>query len=205
MTRFSIKIENILGLSYYRYELTSSTYNPQIDTAFTVTVKVTDIFGNNVSGKAVNLYHDGTSVSTQNTLSDGTYTWTITPSTWGLHDFRVQNQSIQVNVTGWREITEYRVTQNNTPTIQAYTNGEYVRIRFKAHTISSVGTNWVVINETNNKMPSQYCPPYGDLTSYMIYAKTEVALWSNGQLSIRVFDGNTRAVTMRGDIVYPIS
>ena len=103
MTRFSVKLKNILGLSYYRYELTSSTYNPTIDTAFTITCKVTDIFGNNVSGKAVTLYHNGSSVSTQNTNSNGVATWNITPTTWGMHDFRVQNQSIQVNVDGWKQ------------------------------------------------------------------------------------------------------
>ena len=205
MTRFSVKLKNILGLSYYRYELTSSTYNATIDTAFTITCKVTDIFGNNVNNKAVTLYHDGTSVSSQNTNSNGIATWSITPSTWGIHDFNIENTHCQVNVTGWREITQYKVTQNNTPTIQAYTDGEYVRIRFKSHTISSVGTSWTVISGTDNKMPSQYCPPYGDLTSYMIYAKTEVALWNNGKLSIRVFDGSAREVVMRGDIVYPIS
>lgn len=106
MTRFSIKIENILGLSYYRYELTSNKYNATIDVAddITITCKVTDIFGNNVNGKAVTLYHDGTSVSTQNTNSNGIATWNITPTTWGLHDFNVSNQHCQVNVKGWRII-----------------------------------------------------------------------------------------------------
>ena len=57
MTRFSIKIENILGLSYYRYELTSSTYNATIDATddIRITCKVTDIFGNNVNGKAMGM------------------------------------------------------------------------------------------------------------------------------------------------------
>lgn len=104
MTRFSVKLSNILGLSFYRYELTSSTYNPTIDTAFTITVKVTDIFGNNISGKQLTLYHDGTSVSNQTTNSNGIATWTITPTTWGTHDFNVSNKHIQVQVDGWKQV-----------------------------------------------------------------------------------------------------
>lgn len=114
-TRLSVKLKNMLGLNFYRYELTSSTYNPIIDTAFTVTVKVTDIFGNNVSNKPVTLYHDGTSVSSQNTDSNGTASWTITPTTWGIHDFNVSNKHIQVNVDGWRTIqnsTTYTFLRN---------------------------------------------------------------------------------------------
>ena len=103
-TRFSVKLSNILGLSFYRYELTSSTYNATIDTAFTITVKVTDVFGNNVNNKAVTLYHNGTSVSTQNTNSNGVATWDITPSTWGIQDFNVSNQHCYVNIDGWRTL-----------------------------------------------------------------------------------------------------
>jgi len=106
MTRFSVKLKNILGLSYYRYELTSNKYEATIDTTddITITCKVTDVFGNNINNKAVTLYHDGTSVSTQNTNSSGVATWNITLSTWGLHDFNVSNQHIQVNVDGWRTL-----------------------------------------------------------------------------------------------------
>ena len=106
MTTFSVKLSNILGLSFYRYELTSSTYNPTIDTAFTITCKVTDIFGNPINNKQITLYHNGTSVSNQTTNNNGIATWTITPTTWGTHDFNVSNKHIQVDVDGWRTIAD---------------------------------------------------------------------------------------------------
>jgi hypothetical protein len=85
-------------------ELTSSTYNATIDTAFTITAKVTDLLGDAVSGKSITLYHNGTSVSSKTTNSSGEATWTITPTTWGLHDFSINQTHCQVNVTGWRTI-----------------------------------------------------------------------------------------------------
>lgn len=134
MTRFSVKLSNILGLSYYRYELTSSTYNPTIDTAFTITVKVTDVFGNNVSGKSVTLYHDGTSVSSQTTNSNGVATWTITPTEWGTHDFNVSNTHCQVQVDGWRW------TQNET-TWQIGRNADHGILILKGWS-SNAPTSW---------------------------------------------------------------
>ena len=85
-------------------ELTSSTYNATIDTDFTITAKVTDLIGNVVSGKSVTLYHNGTSVSSKTTNSSGEATWTITPTSWGLHDFNIINSHCQVIVDGWRTI-----------------------------------------------------------------------------------------------------
>lgn len=110
MTRLSVKLKNALGLSYYRYELTSSTYNATIDTQFTITCKCTDINGNLISGKDLTLYHDGTSVSTQTTNASGIATWNITPTSWGIHDFNVGNIHTQVNVTGFKTINTYGTT-----------------------------------------------------------------------------------------------
>lgn len=86
------------------YELTSSTYNATIDTAFTITVKATDILGYAKTNKSVTLYHNGTSVSSQNTDSNGVATWSITPSTWGIHDFNIGNIHCQVDVSGWKNV-----------------------------------------------------------------------------------------------------
>ena len=85
-------------------ELTSSNYNATIDTDFTITAKVVDLLGDVVSGKSITLYHDGTSVSSKTTNSSGEATWTITPTSWGLHDFHIINSHCQVIVDGWRTI-----------------------------------------------------------------------------------------------------
>ena len=101
MVKFSVKLSNILGLSFYRYELTSSNYNPNIDSAITLTVKVTDIFGNPVNNKTVQLYLNGSSLGESyqlTTNTNGIATATYTPNTYGTYDFSIANQHIQINV-----------------------------------------------------------------------------------------------------------
>ena len=105
MVKFKIPIRNILGLSFYRYELTSSTYNPQINTAFTITCKCTDIFGNPISGKQLTLYKDGTAQTTQTTNNNGEATWNITGTTGGVNDFKVANQHCYINLTNWKTVS----------------------------------------------------------------------------------------------------
>lgn len=87
------------------YQVYASDYNPSIDSSVTVYCKCTDIAGSAVSGKSLTLYQNGTSVSSSITNENGIASWTVTCDEWGLQDFRVANQSIQVHVTGWREIT----------------------------------------------------------------------------------------------------
>ena len=100
MTRFTVPIKDILNLSYYRYEITPSTLNPTINTAFTVTVTCTNVKGNAISGKELTLYYDGATQGAETTDSNGEATWTITPNSWGNHDLRVGNTHCQVEVDG---------------------------------------------------------------------------------------------------------
>ena len=104
MSRFTVPIADILGTAFYNYELTSSTYNPSIDTAFTITCKVTNSFGNNVSGKSITLYKDGTIVSSATTNSSGVATWTITLTDWDNHHFNVANATLELKANGWKTL-----------------------------------------------------------------------------------------------------
>lgn len=105
MSRFTVPISDILGNAYYNYELTSSTYNPTIDTSFTITCKVTNSFGNNVSGKSITLYKDGTAVSSSTTNSSGVATWTITLSDWDTHHFNCNSATMELSANGWKQVT----------------------------------------------------------------------------------------------------
>lgn len=106
MSRFTVPIADILGSAFYNYELTSSTYNPSIDTAFTITCKVTNSFGNNVSGKSITLYKDGTSVSSATTNSSGVATWTVSLSDWNVHCFNVETATLDLKANGWRTLLD---------------------------------------------------------------------------------------------------
>ena len=101
------RLNSIEGINstIYNYEIISSEYNVQIDSNIIISCHCTDIEGVNVIGKVLTLKRNGTTVGTSTTNQQGVATWTVTCDEWGLQDFRVENTSIQVNVTGWREIT----------------------------------------------------------------------------------------------------
>ena len=84
------------------YQVYASDYNPSIDSSVTVYCKCTDIVGSAVSGKSLTLYQNGTSVSSSITNNVGVASWNVNCDEWGLQDFRVANQSIQVNVIGFK-------------------------------------------------------------------------------------------------------
>lgn len=103
------RLINLEGINstIYNYEIISSKYNAQIDSTITISCHCTDIKGVNVIGKVLTLKRNGTTVGTSTTNQQGVATWTVTCDTWGLQDFRVENTSIQVNVTGWKQIGRY--------------------------------------------------------------------------------------------------
>lgn len=175
MTRFSIKIKDILQLSFYRYEITPSTLNPTIDTAFTVTVKCTNVKGNSVTGKDLILYYDDNTQGTQTTDANGEATWTITPSQWGLHTIKVSNQTIQVNVLG----TRWRNATNPTPTWNVGRNESKGIILLN---------NWATGQQTSSS---------GNWATFGTYAQdyapntTKIGFNSTGSLTLRVLNNGT--------------
>lgn len=105
MTRFSVKLSNVLGLSFYRYELTSSNNNPNIDDEITITCHCTDPFGNNIKGKTLTLHHNEYDIGDATTNNDGIATWeNIQVTTWGINDFKVSNTHLPILVDGWRTL-----------------------------------------------------------------------------------------------------
>lgn len=127
-------VEDALS-SIFRYELTSSSYNPDINGSFTITCKVTDIYGNPVSNKSVTLLenggrlYDGNAVDCSNNItnSNGEATWTISCDNiysglskhWGLRDYSVEDAHCQIRVIGWKYVagtssSSYRFMRNET-------------------------------------------------------------------------------------------
>ena len=102
----------------YQTKITCSTYNADIDSTNTViTVKLVDFNGAAVTNKSVTLTCDkgyfnkngSTTISgtttksiTATTNSSGEITATWTASEWGLCTFSANNNTVQVNVTGWK-------------------------------------------------------------------------------------------------------
>jgi len=116
--RSNVSISEILGENYKITNIECSDYNPQIDGNITVTITVTDVFGDAISNESVTVTAsegnftqlNGTSITaaatvTATTNSSGQFTLTYNCTEWGLITFNANNTSIQIRVTGFRVVT----------------------------------------------------------------------------------------------------
>ena len=186
MSRFTVPIADILGSAFYHYELTSSTYNPSIDTAFTITCKVTNVFGNNVSGKSITLYKDGTSVSSATTNSSGVATWTVTLSDWDNHHLNVANATLDLKADGWKTVV-------NETNYLCQVNGKNVFFYVRIGSSLSHPTTFTAFGG-GAKVPSGY-RPYG---SVVVPCKSDyplfVAVRTDGTVERRTFNSSQQTV-----------
>lgn len=100
MVKFKIPIKDILVSAYYQYELTSSDYNPTVDTTITITCTCKNIFGNPVSNKTLTLYQNGSSQATATTNANGIATWNITITNFGTNHFTIGNATLDIKANG---------------------------------------------------------------------------------------------------------
>ena len=158
MVKFTVPLSDILGSAYYHYELSSSDYNPNIDSTITITCTCKNVLGNPISNKTLELYQNDTSKGTATTNANGIATWTITCSDWGIQDFRVKNQSIQVNVTGLKAIKDSGTTWSHlTYTLYVDEANRTVNLVVISDNSMSMGTgtdNYIF----TNFVPSKYRP-----------------------------------------------
>lgn len=129
MVKKKIKVSDILGDSYYVYELTSSNYTPALSSSITITCTMKDIYGTAVSSKSVTLYQNGTSKGTQTTNSSGVATWSITCSNAGIQSFKVGNKTIEVFVDelmNVRTVTPKIKDSGNSLTLNNVTKDWYI-------------------------------------------------------------------------------
>ena len=134
--------------SIISYEISSSNYNPTIDSSVTITVKAVSTDGGPVPNCPFVLNANGTDVSlTAGTNGIATYTYTC--SSWGLHTFSVSDNSIQINVKGWKK---YRNDNN----YKVYYNDEYVWFRFDISGANAT-TTWTELGA--NVFPDDFIRP----------------------------------------------
>ena len=118
--RSSVTIAEILGENYKITNIECSDYNPQIDGNITVTITVTDVFGDAISNESVTVTAsegnftqlNGSSITAAATVTattniSGQFTLTYNCSEWGLITFSANTTSKQVNVTGWKQVQTY--------------------------------------------------------------------------------------------------
>ena len=102
MIWFKVPIKNILGLAYYRYELTASDNNPKVGDTITLYCKVTNVFGRPIKDKYVELYMNNELIGETTTNEDGIATWTNTFANSGVKDFWVNTVHCTVFVRSFK-------------------------------------------------------------------------------------------------------
>lgn len=188
MVKFSVPISSIMGLSYYRYELTSSDYNPLIDTSITITCTCKNVFGNPVASKELTLYLDGTSKGTATTNSSGVATWTVTMSNWGLQTFSIGNSNVQVNVKGFKQVKSY-ADGFYTLAIDGSTRTARLKATLSSTSLGS-GENYA----QTGWIPSDYRPVS---TIYTIIGRSNiVTFYANNSGDVRLYNTTSSTTTL---------
>ena len=116
--RSSVSIAEILGENYEITNIECSDYNPSIDEDITVTITVTDVYGDAISNESVTVTANegnftqlnGSSITAAATVTattniSGQFTLTYTCSEWGLITFSANNKYAQIKVKGYKAIT----------------------------------------------------------------------------------------------------
>jgi len=98
-------VSQITGL--YDYQITASSYNVNIDSDVTITVKVTNrATGQPVVGVTVPVLKNNSSWRSGTTGVNGTFSLSYTADTWGLTTFSANTVSTQINTFGWKKVID---------------------------------------------------------------------------------------------------
>lgn len=184
MSRFTVPISDILGSAYYRYELSSSNYNPTIDSTITITCTCKNVLGNPIANKTLELMMNGVSQGTSTTNANGIATWTLTMNNWGNQELKIENQTIEVYVTGFKFI-QSNITYN----LYVDESQRLAQIRVNRSNVA-IGTG-DGFNYSDFKIPSKYCPKSNSFVPIGRNAPLILNyVWSNGTIGIFNNTGN---------------
>ena len=164
MVKFTVPLSDILGSAYYRYELTSSDYNPTIDSTITITCTCKNILGNPIANKTLELMMNGVSQGTSTTNANGIATWSITLGANGLKDFYIGNSHCIIFVNKYHKIYDsnglmwYVDTSTGISNISLNRSG--INISANSHTVlksaySSTDSKVNYCPSTTHMMPTQ--------------------------------------------------
>ena len=184
MVKFTVPLSDILGSAYYHYELSSSDYNPNIDSTITITCTCKNVLGNPISNKTLELYQNDTSKGTATTNANGIATWTLTMNDWGNQELKVENQTIEVYVTGFKQI------QSNI-TYHLYVDESQRLAQIRVNRSNVTINNGDGFNYSDFKIPSQYRPK---ANSYVSVGRNAPSIlnyvWTDGTIGIQNNTGN---------------
>ena len=191
MTIFTVATEDILGENYKLTKIECSDYNPNIDNSITVTITVTDVFGDALSNESVTVTAsegnftqlNGSSITAAATVTattniSGQFTLTYACSEWGLITFSANNKTVQCNVTGFKKIAE-----NTTYELWVNTTTRCARIICHRTNIT-IGSGENFNNYGDFTIPSAYRPKKSMYRLIMRTAQFIFYLYDNGSYGI---------------------
>ena len=170
MVKFKVPLGDILGRAYYQYELSSSNYNPHINETITITCTCKNILGNPVANKELTLMMNGIEQGTSTTNELGIATWSIKLGDWGNKHFHIGNATLDLTVTGWKQIAKY-----STNRITLYSDGKWGMVEISG-TWSKSTTGEVVLGTID----SEYSPVSNVSTNYSYSVNSYQAVYTSG-------------------------
>ena len=211
--RYNVQASTILGANYELTSIECSDYNPDIDDSITVTITVTDVYGDAVSGESVLVTAsdgnftqlNGSNITnassvTGTTNSSGQFTLTYACSEWGLITFSANNTNTQVNVTGWKQVATTTVSG---VTYTCYVDGNGCgRVDVSCSSVSFASGH---SHEATNWIPDAYKPIgyYYILTERTTSNTLIVYLWSYQTLiGITNTSSSSQTKSLNSTIVY---
>ena len=172
MVKFKVPLKDILGRAYYQYELSSSNYNPHIDDTITITCTCKNILGNPIPNKELTLMMNGVEQGTSTTNELGIATWSITFGDWGNKHFHIGNATLDLVVTGWKQVQTL-----SSDRVRVFTDGKYCKIRIGGTFITSTSQGEYNLGTINNlyRPSDNYTTNYTTATSnyFPVYLKTD--------------------------------
>ena len=145
----------------YDYQITASSYNVNIDSTVNIIVKVTNrATGNPVVGMTVSVLKNNETWQSGTTGVNGTFSLSYAADTWGLTTFSVNTKTIQILVTGFKQVQSLENDK-----IQVYFNGKTVYIdiwgKFNMSTSENIGKITTISGEYAPKGKGNvYSSPY---------------------------------------------
>lgn len=170
MVKFKVPLGDILGRAYYQYELSSSNYNPHINGTITITCICKNILGNPVANKELTLMMNGIEQGTSTTNELGIATWSIKFSDWGNKHFHIGNATLDLTVTGWKQIGKYASDK-----ITLDSDGKWGRVIISGSWSNST-TGEVVLGVID----SEYSPISNVSTNYSYTLNSYQAVYTRG-------------------------
>ena len=185
--RYNVAASAVLGENYKITNIEASDYNPSKGDTRTITVTITDVYGDPISSETVNITASDNYTDTGTTDSSGQCTFNYTCNTIGLTTFTCNNKSQQVQV---QDIWTILVNEEN---YYCRTKDNRVQFFVNLSTAQNFTDTWTQFG-TTSRVPTGYRP------SYSITSSVSCAANVNTRVMVKT-DGTVHRISLTGSTI----